>query len=142
MSTGPSIIVGLFILQHPGKTFGSENNGLYRDGVWQTKRKTKNFRTTWIKNYTGGKFTRSKSWMLPSTLHLENTDLIGSPMTIRYTCTSNHPPGILRQLPISIDKHISTLSSDKQTFQHPPPTYQTVLGHTATLHITLNACHM
>ena len=42
---------------------------------------------------------------------------------------SNHPPSILRQLPTSIYKRISTLSSDKETFQDAAPTYQTALGH-------------
>ena len=42
---------------------------------------------------------------------------------------SNHPPSILRQLPTSINKRISTLSSDKQTFEDAAPAYQNALGH-------------
>ena len=42
---------------------------------------------------------------------------------------SNHPPSILRQLPTSINKRISTLSSDKQTFEDVAPAYQNALGH-------------
>ena len=79
--------------------------------------------------------------MLLSTSHLENIDLIGSPMMIRFTCTNiptthptNHPPSILRQLPVSINKRISTLSSDKETFQDAAPTYQTALGHSNFAH--------
>ena len=75
--------------------------------------------------------------MLLSTSHLENIDLIGSPMTIRYTYTNiptTHPPSILRQLPVSINKRISTLSSDKETFQDAAPTYQTALGHSNFAH--------
>ena len=48
-------------------------------------------------------------------------------MTIRYTCIhkhSNHLPRILRQLPASINKRISTLSSDKQVFDDAVQTYQ------------------
>ena len=40
----------------------------------------------------------------------------------------------LRQLPISINKRISTLSSDKKTFQDAAPTYQTALGHSNFTH--------
>ena len=47
---------------------------------------------------------------------------------------SNHPPSILRQLPVSINKRISTLSSDKETFQDAAPTYQTALGHSNFAH--------
>ena len=42
---------------------------------------------------------------------------------------SNHPPSILRQLPTSINKRISTLSSGKQTFEDAAPAYQNALGH-------------
>ena len=40
---------------------------------------------------------------------------------------SNHPPSILRQLPASINKRISTLSSDKQVFDDAVQTYQNTL---------------
>ena len=50
------------------------------------------------------------------------------PLYIHNHC--NHlVPNILRQPPISIKKRISTISSDKQTFQDAAPTYQTALGH-------------
>ena len=42
---------------------------------------------------------------------------------------SNHPPSILRQLPASINKRISTLSSDKQVFDNAVQAYQNALGH-------------
>ena len=44
---------------------------------------------------------------------------------------SNQPPGILRQLPASINKRISTLSSDKQVFDDAVQTYQNALGHSS-----------
>ena len=47
---------------------------------------------------------------------------------------SNHPPSILRQLPTSINKRISTLSSDKQTFEDAAPPYQNALGHSNFSH--------
>ena len=42
---------------------------------------------------------------------------------------SNHPPSILRQLPASINKRISALSSDKQIFDDAVQTYQNALQH-------------
>ena len=74
--------------------------------------------------------------MLLSTSHLENIDLIGSPIDdpLYIHKHSNHPPSILRQLPVSINKRISTLSSDKETFQDAVPTYQTALGHSNFAH--------
>ena len=47
---------------------------------------------------------------------------------------SHHPPSILRQLPTSINKRISTLSSDKQTFEDAAPAYQNALGHSNFSH--------
>ena len=47
---------------------------------------------------------------------------------------SNHPPSILRQLPTSINKRISTLSSDKQTFEDAAPACQNALGHSIFSH--------
>ena len=42
---------------------------------------------------------------------------------------SNHPPGIKKQLPTSINKRISHLSLDEQTFQETAPLYQNALRH-------------
>ena len=47
---------------------------------------------------------------------------------------SNHPPSILRQLPASINKRISTLSSHKQVFDDAVQTYQNALGHSNFSH--------
>ena len=47
---------------------------------------------------------------------------------------SNHPPSILRQLPTSINKHISTLSFDRQTFEDAAPACQNALGHSNFSH--------
>ena len=47
---------------------------------------------------------------------------------------SNHPPSILKQLPASINKRISTLSSDKQAFDDAIQIYQNALGHSNFSH--------
>ncbi len=53
-------------------------------------------------------------------------DIIESLMTIRWT---NHPPSIIKQLPTSINKRISALSADEQTFHESAPIYQNALRH-------------
>ncbi len=40
---------------------------------------------------------------------------------------SNHPASIIKQLPTSINKHISALSADEQTFHESAPIYQNAL---------------
>ncbi len=42
---------------------------------------------------------------------------------------SNHPPSIIKQLPTSINKRISALSADEQTFHESAPIYQNALRH-------------
>ena len=42
---------------------------------------------------------------------------------------SNHPPSIIKQLPASINKRISALSVDEQTFHESAPIYQNALRH-------------
>ena len=141
-------LVGLFILNHLGKSFGKENIGLYRDdglaiiqqvstfGRQNKKRTSQSFRTIWLKNYSGIKFTRGKlSRCHFRPFHREykpyrkpNDD----PLYINKH--SNHPPSILRQLPTTINKRISTLSPDKQTFEDAAPAYPNALGHSNFSH--------
>ena len=45
---------------------------------------------------------------------------------------SNHPPSIIKQLPISVEKRLSDLSSSKKIFDETAPIYQKALrksGH-------------
>ena len=42
-------------------------------------------------------------------------------------CHSNHPPSIIKQLPASINKRISMLSSDEQSFNTAAPIYEDAL---------------
>ncbi len=46
--------------------------------------------------------------------------------TCRY---SNHPPSIKKQLPTSMNKRISALSADEQTFHESAPIHQNALRH-------------
>jgi hypothetical protein len=42
---------------------------------------------------------------------------------------SNHPPSILKQIPISINKRVSSLSSDQESFDECKPFYESALKH-------------
>ncbi len=42
---------------------------------------------------------------------------------------SNHPPSIIKQHPTSINKRISALSADEQTFYESVPIYRNALRH-------------
>ena len=127
-------LVGLFILKQLGKTFGNKNIGLYRDdGLAIIKNKSARLADKTRKELHkifeqfGLKITAEAN------LHVVNF------RDVTFDLTSGkhrptHPPSILRQLPLSINKRISTLSSDKETFQDAAPTYQTALGHSNFAH--------
>ena len=44
---------------------------------------------------------------------------------------SDHPPSILRQLPMSIEKRLSSLSSSKEIFEETAPYYEQCTSQTA-----------
>ena len=93
-------LVRLFILKHLRKLFGNKNIGLYRDdGLAIIKNKSARLANKTRKELhnifeqLGLKITaeanlHTVNFLEVSTLHLLNRDLIGSPMTIRYTYTS------------------------------------------------------
>ena len=142
-------LVGLFILNHLGKKFGKKNIGLYRDdGLAVIKNRSARLADKTRKELHkifeqfGLKITAE------SNLHVVNfLDVTFDLSTGKYKPYrkpnddplyihkhSNHPPSILRQLPASINKRISTLSSDKQVFDDAVQTYQNALGHSNFSH--------
>ena len=142
-------LVGLFILNHLGKKFGKKNIGLYRDdGLAIIKNRSARLADKTRKELHkifeqfGLKITAE------SNLHVVNfLDVTFDLSTGKYKPYrkpnddplyihkhSNHPPSILRQLPASINKRISTLSPDKQVFDDAVQTYQNALGHSNFSH--------
>ena len=125
-------LVGLFILNHLGKSFGKEN--IMADKT--RKELHKAFEQFGLKitaesnlhvvHFLDVTFDLSTGKYKP--YRKPNDD----PLYINKH--SNHPSSILRQLPTSINKRISTLSSDKQTFEDAAPAYRNALGHSNFSH--------
>ena len=137
-------LIGLYILNRLSEKYGKDNVGLYRDDG-----------LILLKNLTGRLAEKAKKDMmqifeefnlkttatanqkitnfLDITLNLSNGSYqpFKKPNddTIYIHSHSNHPPSIIRQLPISISQRISKLSSDHATFQHAAPTYNNALKH-------------
>ena len=150
-------LVGLFILKQLGKTFCNKNICLYRDdGLAIIKNKSARLADKTRKELHKIFEQFGLNITVEANLHVVNFldvtfDLTSGknrpyrkpnddPLYIHKH--SNHPHSILRQLPVSINKRISTLSSDKETFQDAAPTYQTALGHSNFADINWNTCHM
>ena len=142
-------LVGLFILNNLGKSFGKGNIGLYRDdGLAFIKNKSARLANKTKKELHKAFEQFGLKTTAESNLHVVNfLDVTFDLFTGKYkpyrkpnddplyiNKHSNHPPSILRQLTTSMNKHISTLSSDKQTFEDAAPAYQNALGHSNFSH--------
>ena len=137
-------LVGLFILNKLGQKFGKENIGLYRDdGLAIMKSKSARLANKTRKELHkcfeqfGLKITAEANLhvvnFLDVTFDLNNGKFKpyrkpnDDPLYINRH--SNHPPSIIKQLPTSINKRISDLSTDEQTFHESAPIYQNALRH-------------
>ncbi len=124
-------LVGLFILNNLGQKFGKGNIDLYRDdGLAIMKNKSARLadktRTELHKCFEqfGLKITAEANLLivnfLDGTFDLNNGKFIpyrklnDDPLYINRH--SNHLPKIIKKLPRSINKRISALSADEQTF--------------------------
>lgn len=134
--------VGLFILNKLTEEFGKENVGLYRDdGLALIEsvngRNADNARKTLheIFNGIGLKITAQVNHQvvnfLDITLNLNNGKFApyrkpnNEPLYV--DSRSNHPPSIIKQIPKSINKRISSLSSNQQSFDECKPSYESAL---------------
>ena len=142
-------LVGLFILNNLGKSFGEKNIGLYRDdGLAVIKSRSARLADKTRKELHkafeqfGLKITAEANLYVVNFLDVTFDLTTGKykpyrkpnddPLYIHKH--SNHPPSILRQLPTSINKRISALSSDKQTFEDAAPAHQNALGCSNFIH--------
>ena len=138
-------LVGLFILNHLGKSFSKENICLYRDdGLAIIKNKSDKTRKELHKAFEqfGLKITAESNLHVVHFLYVTFDLSTGKYKPYRkpnddplyINKHSNHPPSIFRQQPTSINKRISTLSSDKQTYEDAALAYQNALGHSNFSH--------
>ena len=147
-------LVGLFLLKIIADIFGKDSVGLYTyrdDGLILLKGtggrqaeltrkqlheifKKQDFRITTEINYHTVNF-------LDVTLNLNEEKYQpyrkpnNTPLYI--DSRSNHPPCIIKQLPASINRHLSSLSSDAKSFESNAPLYQDAL-HRSTHHVKLS----
>ena len=126
------------------KDVSEKNIGLYRDdglALIQTKsgRLSDKARKDFIQTFNdfGLKITAQANQQLTNFLDLtlNLTDSTYKPYRkpndkpLFINRSSNHPPSIIRQLPLSINRCINTLSCDKQAFDSTAPLYNDALKH-------------
>ena len=137
-------LAGLFILNHLGKSFGKENISLYRyDGLAIIKKQVRTLADKTRKELHKAFEQFGLKITAESNLHLLNfLDVTFDLSTGKYkpyrkpnddllyrNKHSNHPPSILTHLPTSINKRISTLSTEDAA-----PAYQKALGQSNFSH--------
>ena len=143
-------LVGLYMLSQLCRIFPKEDMGVYRDdGLSAIKasgpegdRARKEVEQIFIKNGLKAKVEA----LTPCTDHLDmNLDLTTGKFwpfrkpnseTLYVNTKSNHPPNVIKQIPASINRRISSLSCDTDTFNNAKPHYEQALkvsGHSAQL---------
>ena len=144
-------LVGLFLLNEIKSKFPELEFGIYRDDGLAIHRRIPGPRMERIKKDIVALF---KSYKLSITIdtNLETTNFLDitldlanekfkpyrkpndQPLYVHKD--SNHPPTVIKQLPISINKRLSEISSTEDDFQRAAPAYQSALkesGYTHTL---------
>ena len=73
--------------------------------------------------------------MSPSIFLMLRTDLFASPTMKSHICKeSNHPPSILRQIPLSVESRFTKHSSNEKIFKGSAQIYQEALKKSAYNH--------
>ena len=147
-------LFGLFILNQLSEKFGKDNVGLYRDdGLMlingtsgKIADKTRKDLHTLFNDFglrTTADVNNHTVNFLDITLNLQEEKFSpyqkpnNDPLYIDRR--SNHPPSVIKELPNSIGKHISSLSSDESCFKSAKPIYENALNrsnYNVNLHYT------
>lgn len=137
-------LVVLFILDYLSKKFGRANLGIYRDdGLILLKNVTARLAEKAKKDLM--KDFEKFDLKITATANLKIVNFLDVSLdlstgkfqpykkpnddTLYINTESNHPPTIIKQIPKSISRRISKLSSDQPTFNNAAPTYNDALKH-------------
>ena len=135
-------LVGIFILHQLSRVYNKNNTGLYRDDGLavcknisgpQAEKIKKHFQNTFCKNNLNiiVKCNLKIVDYLVLTLNLSDSSYkhFHKPNSeINYIHSeSNHPPTIIKQLPLSVESRLSKLSSDENVFIQVASVYQEAL---------------
>ena len=137
-------LIGIFILSLIANKYDPNNIGLYRDGGLAVFKNTSGPQSEKIKK-TFQKMFKNKGLdmiincnmkivnYLDVTLILNDSSYRPYKKPIDETnyihVNSDHPPSILRQLPVSVEKRLSSLSSSKEIFEEAAPCYEQYLSN-------------
>ena len=128
-------LIGIFMLSLIGNKYNPNNIGLYRDDGLAVFKNTSGPQSEKIKK-TFQKMFKNKGLdiiincnmkivnYLDVTLNLNNGSYCPYNETSYIHVNSDQTPSILKQLPMSIEKQLSSLSSSKEIFEETVPYYE------------------
>ena len=146
-------LVGLFILNSLAEKYGKDYVGLYRDdGLILLKgtskrladKARKDLHKLLAENFqlkiTAEICHQTVNFLdLTFNLHEQSYKPYRKPNNdpLFINSHSNHPPSIIKQIPLSVNKRISQLSSDQNAFSAAAPMYEGALNH-SNYHVNLH----
>ena len=143
-------LVGIYLQSLIGEKYNKNNFGLYRDdglavfrkvNGQQSERIKKDLQKIFKENYLNIEISCNKKIVnyLDVTMNLNDGSYRPyhkpNDELMYIHSESNHPPAIIKQLPLSIEKRLKTLSSSKEIFDEAAKPYQKELERNGYKHI-------
>ena len=143
-------LVGIYLQSLIGEKYNKNNFGLYRDdglavfrkvNGQQSERIKKDLQKIFKENYLNIEISCNKKIVnyLDVTMNLNDGSYRPyqkpNDELMYIHSESNHPPAIIKQLPLSIEKRLKTLSSSKEIFDEAAKPYQKALERNGYKHI-------
>ena len=137
-------LIGIFMLSLIGNKYNPNNIGLYRDDGLAVFKNTSGPQSEKIKK-TFQKMFKNKGLDIIINCNMKIVNYLDVTLNLNdgsyrpykkpndetnyIHVNSDHPPSILKQLPVSIEKRLSSLSSSKEIFEETAPYYEQYLSN-------------
>ena len=135
-------LIGIFMLSLISNIYNRKNLGLYRDDRLAASKYTSGPQSEKIKK-TFQKMFKNKALDIIINCNMKIVNYLDVTLNLNdgsyrpykkpndetnyIHVNSDHPPSILKQLPVSIEKRLSSLSSSKEIFEEAVPYYEQYL---------------
>ena len=137
-------LIGIFMLSLISNIYNRKNLGLYRDDRLAASKNTSGPQSEKIKK-TFQKMFKNKALDIIINCNMKIVNYLDVTLNLNdgsyrpykkpndetnyIHVNSDHPPSILKQLPVSIEKRLSSLSSSKEIFEETAPYYEQYLSN-------------
>ena len=121
-------LVGLFLLNKLTVTFGKDNVGLYRDDGLLILRGTGGRQADQARKKLHEIF-KEHDLKVTAEINYHVVNFLDVTLNLGeiVDARSNHPPNIIKKIPLSVNQRLSSLSSDETSFRNSLPVYEDAL---------------